>query len=90
MPRLRGKRISLRGSAAIVLEAVAAGPEDTFAVVFHGEREGGRVMLIDGEWHWSLRGGGSGYAASRAKALSALARAWGRNGGGDSKVERLC
>jgi hypothetical protein len=87
MPRLR--KVSLGGSPgvdgrwdaqtdapAIVLEAVSAGPEDTFVAVFHGEHAVGRVLLIDGEWHWSLRSGGDGYARTRRAALAALAKSW--------------
>src|SRR5262245_61138402 len=75
-------------AAKVMPEAHSAAPDDTFTGVVHGERAVGRVMLIDGKWHWSLRAGGSGYAATRAKALAALAKAWGANGGVERRALR--
>ena len=76
---LGGVRWNVRvgATAKVVLDAVSAGPEDTFTVVFDGDRAVGRVMLIDGEWDWFLRGVASGREPTRPKALRALAAAYG-------------
>jgi hypothetical protein len=56
----------------------------------------GRIFLSQaGKWMWAskdLEGRAPDYGdeATREAALQALARAWGQNEGGDSKVEELC
>ena len=56
----------------------------------------GRIFLSKaGKWMWASydhegRAPAHGDEATQEAALQALARAWGQNKGGDSKVEGLC
>jgi len=64
--------------------------------VLCGEEVVGRIFLSQaGKWMWASkdvegRAPAYGDEAAREAALQALARAWGQNEGGDSKVEEPC
>jgi len=68
---------------------------EDYDVLCRGEVVGRIFLSQAGKWMWASndhegRAPAYGDEATRQAALQALARAWGQNEGGDSKVEGLC
>jgi hypothetical protein len=80
----------------LTLKRVPTGASDEDYDVLCGGEVVGRIFLSKaGKWMWASndhegRAPAYGDEATREAALQALARAWGQNEGGDSKVEGLC
>jgi hypothetical protein len=80
----------------LTLKRVPTGTNvEDYDVLCSGEVVGRIFLSQAGKWLWAskdLEGRAPAYGdeAAREAALQALARAWGQNEGGDSKVEEPC
>jgi hypothetical protein len=80
----------------LTLKRVPTGASVEDYDVLCGGQVVGRIFLSKvGKWMWASndhegRTPAYGDEATQEAALQALARAWGQNEGGDSKVEGLC